>query len=343
MLRGQRVFRITFYVELGDLMFKLLWSKPNVGTIAFVTDDSVIVHPDWRGGVWSLFRLSDGALLWRRWHYRGGHFCFMIKGVIIASCFYSPGIYALDWRTGRRLWSRLGYTFNWFLKICDLLPVNNEGDSPLCAYQGNILTNEGFLLDPLSGQVNQRCKLEVGVHLPLDGGVDAQLGHANPDTEIRVDGQAFRFKSYSSLDRYGLLSPDEKTTLGNISSLLHMREMVISDITNNECVRHINGLLICVACDDPHGRVRKNVFGHKECVSPNVPHRLIAMRESDLAIVYTEELGNYAVGRINWSNGRLIGVMLQTDSQYHYSSLGAYLLRLYSYDFGDKVVHPVGS
>ncbi|WP_373653014.1 hypothetical protein [Schlesneria sp. DSM 10557] len=322
-------------------MLKFLWSRTIVGNIAFVTEDSVVTCPDGKGGVWARYRRDDGALIWWRWHYRGGQFQFVTDEVIISSFFASAGIYATDFRTGKRLWSRLGYTFNLLLKLCDLLPVNNEGDFPLCEYQGCVLTQDGALLDPRTGRVNRRCKIEIGDHVPSENGVDTLL-KTNSDLQARIDGQPWRIRQCCGFQYYGTLTAElifdasilkhTELRLNRIQATLQERRMTIAGFADDWSVRLIKGMLIFVARDLHPDPTHQHDCGDMEHGCLNVRHRLMVLRDCDLSLEYSEELGNYAYGRPIWSNGGLVGISLMTRNQYRYSLRGANLLRVYAFN-----------
>ena len=174
-------------------MTALLWAKEIHGSVEHVDAGSVITAPrfgdgNWRGGWWARYEHHSGELIWRRHHRRGACLIGVVGDVIIATTHKSSGVYAIDYRTGRKLWSRLGDHGNLLLKIFDYLPCDNEGDRPALIYNGHILTARGRLLDRTSGRIISRHSVEFcsgGIVRAIDGN---PVTHWHPLARCRYGG-----------------------------------------------------------------------------------------------------------------------------------------------------------
>lgn len=293
----------------------LLWSRTIHGSVAWADDESLITTPllgdgNWRGGWWARYDRNTGAVIWRRWHRRGASLFALVGEMIIATTHKGSGVYAINYATGRKLWSRLGDRFDLLLKLCEFLPCDNEGDGPMDIVNDLVFTGRGRMLDPATGKIESRHRIDY--HWDSD----------NSCTTL-VDGKPWMRSSL-----WPVYSAGNEIPTGEIERLLAGHGLVAS-LGHAICIRQQGAYVYVIACAPPEQYrngpwARLNPLGPpgkpNETIRPfNVPHFLLVLRVSDNAIVHREELGNYYLSRIAWLDRKILAIDLQTTRQWNWS------------------------
>lgn len=102
-------------------MLSLWWAREIYGSVEHSHAECVITAPhfgdgNWRGGWWARYEHDSGTQVWQRYHRRGACLFAITGDVIIATTHKYSGIFGISLTTGKKLWSRLGYLFDYLLK-----------------------------------------------------------------------------------------------------------------------------------------------------------------------------------------------------------------------------------
>jgi len=287
-------------------MVPALWDIEVHGGIALVTNDAVVTTPrfgdgNWRGGWWAKYDRQSGDCIWRRKHRRGAELFDVIEDVIVSTTHKHSGVYALSLSTGHRLWTRLGYRFNFFLRFFDQLPCDNEGDAPERVWRGQILTQSGRLLDNHSGRIVSHHKLDYST-----GG---------SRTLVRIDGQPVEKRGpLRERTAFQLHGRDTK----QIELLLAKNKLELANV--KPCVTSAHGITIAVACKPPQESSQSPQSRlYAGGSSGDVPHFLIVCDAKGTTIHERYHLGNFYIGEIDWADPCVFSVTTQTNQQWQWS------------------------
>ncbi len=287
-------------------MITKLWKTTVHGGIALVTDDSIITSPrfgdgDWRGGWWGRYDRRTGECRWRQEHRRGAALFDKAGDILIATTHKRSGIYAISFTDGSRLWGRLGDRLNWLLKLFDMLPVDNEGDSPVKIWHDTVLTHSGRLLNTATGKIESRHALEYSADPPI--------------TLVRIDGESVT-QPGDARERYCL--PLYDYDKAPIEALLRRHGLELSSYY--PCVASAHGIAVAVACIPPaefatEAGSRLHSGGSKE----NVQHFLVVSDPDCTTILEQYDLGSFYMAELDWADDSLFSVTARTYKEFCWS------------------------
>lgn len=293
-------------------MIKELWSRKIHGSVAFCDVDIVLTAPrfgdgNWRGGQWALYRRSDGAPVWRRWHRRGCELFDLVDNTIIATTFKGSGIYAISLLNGKQQWRRLGDRFNVLFELLDGLPCDIEADGPCMIVGDSLVTRRGRILNILSGEIAARGKVQyvrevgnpdvwgaefIGPDGSVASGYRTLCERVSAPVDVSVTERVSGF-----LGRLGL----EKAERWRSS--LQIGEEIYVLAREPSAKRRPNRILRVAATQEP-------------C---DLTHRLLVLDASMQTILQTVELGQCYLTDIAWSDERTLCVTTQTVKEWNWS------------------------
>jgi hypothetical protein len=281
-----------------------LWKTTVHGGIALVTDDAIITSPrfgdgNWRGGWWGCYDRHTGACRWRQKHRRGASLFDKAGNVLIATTHKNSGIYAFSFSDGSRLWGRLGDRLNWLLKLFDLLPVDNEGDSPVRIWHDAVLTQEGRLLNATTGKIQSRHALEYTYP---------------PRTLVRIDGESVTPLG-NARDRYCLPFYDYDKI--PIEALLSKHGLELSSYY--PCFVSAHGISVAVACIPPAEFATEAGSRLYSESKENVQHFLIVSNSNCTTILEQYDLGSFYMAELDWADDSLFSVTARTYKEFQLS------------------------
>lgn len=291
------------YLDVITDMIPLLWSKEIHGSVGHSDADSIITAPrfgdgNWRGGWWARYQHRTGELVWRRYHRRGACLFAVVDGVIVATTHKCSGVYALSYRTGKKLWSRLSRRADWLLKLFEYLPCDNEGDGPLRIQNDQILTCEGRLLDRKSGAI-------LSCHM-TGSGDDASRSSKEAGGDRDDPFLTPRF-------RYGGIPVQPESPDAIDHSLAHAG---LETSGPDPCLVHRHDHAFVIACKPSNEH--RGALPSRLCLPANptdVSHYLIIIRRAGNKIVHCEELGLYRHAEIAWADDTTLAITLQNLKQ----------------------------
>jgi hypothetical protein len=246
--------------------------------------------------------------MWRRKHRRGGALSDKIGDILIGQ---GNGSYAISYSDGRRVWHQLGYSFNWLLKLFDLLGIDCEGDQPERIWHGDVLTRSGRLLNAATGKVKSRHSLEyTTVEYNKHNSYGAYQELAS------VDGESVA-PFHSARDRDGFPIEDHDTK--QIELLLAKSKLELANLES--CVTSAHGITIAVACNPPQesGQSPQSRL-YAGGSSRDIPHFLIVCDEKGTLIHERFYLGDFYHGEIDWADPNVFSVTTQTNRQWKWSN-----------------------
>ena len=295
----------------------LLWSKEIRGTVAYADANSLITSPENKfayhcvGGWWSRYRRDNGELIWRRHHRRGSVYFGLVSDVIIATT-YHAGIYGISFISGRKLWTRLGDSFDWFLKLLDCVPgLDNEGDRPVGIVHQHVLSVEGRLIDRNTGRILSRHHLETYVE-ESEAMARGAVGY-----RATIDGQIFDFSPRLKQQETEFLNCQKMRD--EIQKILAQENLELSGDWN--CIQEYNSMVFFIACNPPdfdHSVYQTRLQSGVKTI--DVRHFLMVMRRIDSVIIHREEIGFYYQASFSWCNQGLLTVELQTKKQWNWGN-----------------------
>jgi hypothetical protein len=264
-------------------MIPLLWAKEIEGRVGYALDPSVITAPPF-GGCWTRYDSATGQLVWRQHHRKPGSLFALLSDIIIGTTDNWSGIYAIDYHTGQKLWTRLGGWADPLLKLFEYLPCENEGDGPCEIRNGKIVTMAGRFLNPKNGRICGKEKVE---------------------SYYRRGGGSARYI-------YGGISAQDEKYEG-IERILSEQGLELGGY--QWCALAKGPCIFVIACRPPEQyRTRPQSRLYVPAKPVDVPYTFMMFRAEDNAILFQEDIGHYYSAEFSWAS-EYLALELQNTKQ----------------------------
>ncbi len=263
-------------------MIPLLWTKEIEGRVGHALGECVITAPRF-GGAWTRYDAATGELVWRQRHRKPGEFFALVSDVIVGTTDKRSGVYAIDYHTGRKRWTRLGGWADPLLQLFEYLPCENEGDGPCEIRDGQIVTLAGRFLDPKDGRIVGAEKVESYYH---------------------------RCRSEARFDYGGIPLQEEKHE--DIERILSEQGLELGG--RQWCALTKGPIVFVVAARPPEEyRARPQSRLYVPAQPMDVPYVFMVFRAEDRTLLFQEEIGSYYTAEFSWATEYLALELLKTE------------------------------